>query len=324
MKRRLLQILSVLLGLVALALLCGSAYEALSRRALAERFSLRGERVDIGGRRLLIDCRGAGSPTVVFETGFDPSGALGWSLVHEGVAEITRACTYSRAGIMASDPSDGERDASAVAEDLHALLARAGERPPFVLVAHSLGGIYAMAYARKFGADVSGLVLVDSSHPDMMRRMADAGLHLKDPRRGLALAAARSWTGVVRAIVGSADAESAYLPISVGAMLKEGKALERSFSEARALRQLGGRPLFVLSAGKLSEGFMAEAGLTAAQGLKFQAMWRGLQDDLASWSTQSQHEFVGDATHRIHEERPDRVVSATRWVVAVVRTNTAH
>ena len=95
-------------------------------------------------------------------------------------------------------------------------------------------------------------------------------------------------------------------------------------AQAGALRQLGSRPLFVLTAGKLSSEFLAEARLTAAQGEQFQAVWRDLQDDQASWSTQSQHEFVDDATHNIQEDRPDRVVSATQWVIHAVRNDTAH
>jgi hypothetical protein len=79
--------------------------------------------------------------------------------------------------------------------------------------------------------------------------------------------------------------------------------------------------LFVLTAGKLSEEFLAEAQLTAEQGTQFQAVWRGLQDDQASWSTQSQHEVVSGATHRIQDESPERVVSATRWVVDAVRAS---
>jgi hypothetical protein len=79
--------------------------------------------------------------------------------------------------------------------------------------------------------------------------------------------------------------------------------------------------LFVLTAGKLSAAFLAEAHLTAEQGTQFQAVWRLLQDDEASWSTHSRHELVADAAHHIQEDRPDRVVGATQWVVDAVRAD---
>ena len=59
------------------------------------------------GRRIQIDCRGEGSPTVVFQSGGDLMGALGWQPVMERVSAKTRACAYSRAGILWSDPARG-------------------------------------------------------------------------------------------------------------------------------------------------------------------------------------------------------------------------
>jgi len=109
-------------------------------------FPLQGKLVDIGGRRIQLDCRGTGSPIVIFESGLDINGSLSWSAVHDEIAKTTRACAYSRAGIMWSDPKDGPQNAKTIAEDLHAALAAAGEKPPFVLVGHSLGGPYIMTY----------------------------------------------------------------------------------------------------------------------------------------------------------------------------------
>ena len=106
---------------------------------------------------------------MVFESN-DPEGSLGWSGVQNKVAKTTRACTYSRVGIMWSDPADGPRNDKAIAYDLHVVLQKAGENPPFVLVGHSLGGLYTVIYTKYFGADVAGLVLVDPAHPDQVRR----------------------------------------------------------------------------------------------------------------------------------------------------------
>jgi pimeloyl-ACP methyl ester carboxylesterase len=99
----------------------------------------------------------------VFESGLDIYGSLSWVKVHESVAQFTRACTYSRAGIIWSDDKDGFHDGLGVARDLHATLAAAGERGPFVLVGHSLGGPYITIYTKLFGDEVVGLVYVDAS-----------------------------------------------------------------------------------------------------------------------------------------------------------------
>ena len=61
---------------------------------------------------------------------------------------------------------------SGAAHDLHTLLDRAGIAPPYVLVGHSLGGIYAREFARRYPDDVAGLVFVDSTHEEIARSVS--------------------------------------------------------------------------------------------------------------------------------------------------------
>ena len=130
-------------ALGAIAVLSGAIYEELMRRRTLAAFPVPGRLVDVGGgRRIQIDCRGAGSPTVVLESGLDHLGSLSWVAVHDSISTTTRVCAYSRAGIMWSDPSDAPFDLASVARDLHAALRAAGERAPYVLVGHSIGGPY--------------------------------------------------------------------------------------------------------------------------------------------------------------------------------------
>ena len=61
-------------ALVVLATLFGTVTEAVMRARAARRYPAPGRLVDIGGRRIQLDCRGTGSPTVVLD-GFGYSGA---------------------------------------------------------------------------------------------------------------------------------------------------------------------------------------------------------------------------------------------------------
>src|SRR4051812_615262 len=156
----------LVLGILILASgLVGAGYEVVGRRRAANDFPVPGKLVDIGGRRIQIDCRGSGGPTVVFEDGLDVGGSTSWMGVHDAISKTTRACAYSRAGVMWSDAQSGPQSGKQVAEDLHSALSKAGERPPFVMVGHSLGGPYIMIYTKYFGFDVAGLVFVDAPHP---------------------------------------------------------------------------------------------------------------------------------------------------------------
>src|SRR5690349_9601276 len=124
--------------LIGIAILSGAAFERMSRERALQMYPAPGQLVDIGGRRIQIDCRGAGSPTVVFEAGLDVNGSTAWTTVHDSIAKTTRACAYSRAGIMWSDPADRPFNSDRAAEDLHSALVKSGEHGPWVMVGHSL------------------------------------------------------------------------------------------------------------------------------------------------------------------------------------------
>jgi len=314
------------LGLLLAGVAAGAIAEQLARLRAASAFPPPGRMVDIGGRRIQLDCRGQGSPLVVFEAN-DLGGSLGWASVQSRAAKTTRACSYSRAGVMWSDPAPGIRNDKAIAADLQAVLKVAGERPPFVLVGHSLGNLYNVAYTQQFGADVAGLVMVDPAHPEQARR-TEAITH----RPFIVLApAARllaklSWSGVPRLLMDMDDAPKdmegakAFAPLSLAGMAKELDNFDQTLADASAAHDLGRRPLYILTAmAPASEGALNETGMTAAEDRQFRIVWKALHDDEAHWSSNSQHRLVSDAGHRIQSDRPDLVAHAIESVVEAVR-----
>lgn len=216
-----------LLALLSVALAVGAAAVAASGAAPSP---LRGAMVDVGGRRQHIVCEGPrdapedrSGPTVVFE-----SGAFGvaadWAAVQAQIGGRYRSCAYDRAGLGASEPSAAPRDSEHIASELHALLAAAGERPPYVLVAHSMAPVHAYAFARRWPGEVAGLVLVDALPPvaltqPTVRRwvqgFADvAGLAPLAARLGL-LRLAQGFAGDEIGLSGAAHAEKLAAFVSV-------------------------------------------------------------------------------------------------------------
>jgi alpha/beta hydrolase fold len=120
--------------------------------------------VDIGGYRLFVECRGKGSPTVVLEAGLGGNGA-NWLDVQRPASKMTRVCVYDRAGRFRSDrrPEDSATT-EVVTRELHALLASAGVRPPYMLGGHSIGGLTMRYFFLRFPDEVVGFVMVDSSY----------------------------------------------------------------------------------------------------------------------------------------------------------------
>jgi len=322
------------LGVIALLLAglgAGAVAEQLGRSRAARAFPPPGRMVDIGGRRIQIDCRGAGSPVVVFEAN-DLFGSLSWASVQKEVARTTRTCSYSRAGFMWSDPASGPRDDRALASDLRAVLEKAGEPAPFVLVGHSLGGLYVVNYTHYFGADVAGLVLVDPAHPDMVRHykaITHRDLPLMPPL--MRLLSETPWTALTRMLISpsanatwEAGAMAAYASTSLAAYGKETPGFATTLANARAAHALGKRPLIVLSAmAPASAAARQETQMSAAQDRSYRMVWKAMHDDIATWSASGRHFLVPDSGHRIQTERPDLVIRAVGSVVEAVRSGAA-
>jgi pimeloyl-ACP methyl ester carboxylesterase len=337
MLRWVKRIALVIGGLIVVVVVAGVIYEQIMRSRAASEFPVQGRLLDIGnGRHMQIDCRGTGTPTVVFEAGLDTAGSLSWSAVQDAIAATTRACAYSRAGVMWSDPRTQKFEPDGVARDLHALLAAAGEHAPFVMVGHSLGGPYIMTFTRLYPQDVAGLVFVDASHPDQIERINQAvGKKLPSGATMLKAASALNWTGLPRLMSSYSEngtfpakakqANDAYISHSIGAALEEAESLDATLAAAGQLRQLGDRPIVVLTATKpLPAEVLKSVEMTPEQGKRMQAAWKQLHDDEASWSHHSRHELVPEATHYIQFDKPDVVIAAVKEVVGDVRTGAAN
>ena len=140
------------------------------------------------GTILNIACSGLDSPTtVVFEAGLGES-SMTWSDVLPDVAETTRACAYDRAGYGWSAPTSASRDARTEAAQLHEALEGVGEAGPYLLVAHSLGGLVSRQFAAVHPHEVMGLVLLDPTDPGAVLEAGAPVLPVAEARVQSALA----------------------------------------------------------------------------------------------------------------------------------------
>jgi pimeloyl-ACP methyl ester carboxylesterase len=128
----------------------------------------------IAGRRVeSVTLRNPASPfVVVFEAGSRGTIAQ-WGRVLEGVSRDATVFAYHRPGYGNSDLATTPRDGRTVVEELRRVLQHKGLQPPYVLVGHSLGGLYMQLFARAHPDEVRGLVLVDAVYPREIKRTAD-------------------------------------------------------------------------------------------------------------------------------------------------------
>src|SRR5690348_10170910 len=86
-----------LAGLVILLAASCALYNALEVHRLRAAYPPPGKTSAVDGRAMHLYCTGAGSPTVVLESGRAES-FLVWGKVQPGLARTTRVCSYDRAG----------------------------------------------------------------------------------------------------------------------------------------------------------------------------------------------------------------------------------
>ena len=131
-----------------------------------------GHLVEVGPHKMFLNCTGnARGATVILEAGHGDSSEV-WSAVQKQVEQFAHVCSYDRLGLGKSDKVPVAHTADEIVDDLHQLLQAAHVPPPYVMVGHSIGGIYVRKYAAIYPTEVTGLVLVDSAHEEQFYRVS--------------------------------------------------------------------------------------------------------------------------------------------------------
>jgi pimeloyl-ACP methyl ester carboxylesterase len=252
--------------------------------------------IEVGRHRIEAIVYGSGAPAVVIEPSFGGSAAE-WDAIAEQIAAETTVVAYNRAAYGASSRARDRRSAGQVAADLDGVLAGLEIAGPVILVGHSMGGVYARAFAARHLDRVAGMVLVDSSHEGQWAVLPE---HYTLKNRLLAALMVPQLVVSRRKWRGGADRLS---------MVREYRTFKRMTAADRTLALEGGlgeRPLAVLTRGP--------AGPADADRL-WQA-WHGLQRELAGLSGNSRHLISDSSDHYLNEGDPDLIVAA---VIDVVR-----
>ena len=107
---------------------------------------------------------GRGRATLVL---FNGSGVTleGWTRLYPHIERFGRVLAFNRFGVGASSAPSRPQTGTTVLQTARELLHAFALPPPYVLVGHSLGGLYANLFARRHSQDVAGVVLVEATHP---------------------------------------------------------------------------------------------------------------------------------------------------------------
>jgi pimeloyl-ACP methyl ester carboxylesterase len=327
------RILGGVCGLLVVLALAGALYQTLASRHDRSKHPPPGSLVDVGSYRLHIYCLGAGSPTVVLEAA-QGGDWLEWSLVQDGIAEFSQVCAYDRAGLGWSDPVRSPLRSSQVARSLHTLLGKAGIEGPYVMVGHSIGGIYVRAFGNQYPDEVAAIVLLDSSHEEQRRRFPQEFLELEDSETGLlSLCRYTAPLGLVR-LVGAMEEYASEAPYGAEqremylasmnrthycrTLLNEQAPSIVDASQPSLPPSLSDIRLYVVTAG-ISWGEGVPPGDTRELLERAYQVWRELQLELAALSSNSTRIVAENSRHYIQHDQPGLVVDVIQQAVESVR-----
>lgn len=309
---------------IAAAGTASAAYQLVAEAADRRRFPPPGQLADIGGRRIHLLAEGEGTPAVVIVPALGEN-VLGWVRVQRAAAAAagTTIVVCDRAGIGWSDPPPlGALTWDSMADDLHAALAAARIEPPYIIAGHSIGGIAARRFQARYPADVTGILLIDSSHEQQSRRFGwrnGTGEQLRHAAADQArVLGARRLAAVFGCLDSVAPAELARETVpeyqdaarAIALSSRHRRTAVREMLLAARLRgqppgSLGSSPLTVLS--------------TATRGTNWWRAWSVFQDELAGLSSDTVHMTALQAGHYVHLDEPELVVQVIRELVARCR-----
>jgi pimeloyl-ACP methyl ester carboxylesterase len=307
-----------------------------------------GKLVDVGGWRLHLNCTGQSkgkTPTIVLESGAGDF-SFDWTLAQTEVARFARVCSYDRAGRAWSDLGPRPRTMRQVAYELRTALLKAGEKGPYVLVGQSIGGLLIRTYASQYPKEVSGMVLVDSTHEDTQLNVKGKIQRMRELSQGRTIPPVQT---TIRAAEKELSAEEKQqvedtlkqigspkigppfnrLPAEIQAMRLWGLAQphhyvadsdpywSEEFAEIYAARKkqeypLGDAPLIVLTRGK--RGYPNNE-----VGDQLEAERKRMQADLLNLSRNSKQIIAANSGHHIQLDEPEVVTNAIRQVIDAVQ-----
>ena len=305
----------ILIITLVLILVAGLVYQAAGSAADAQHFPPPGELVDVGGYQMHLYCTGTGSPTVVLEAlsgGFSSY----WGWVQPEIAKTTRVCSYDRAGRGWSEAAPVEQDLWQTADALHTLLQQAGEPGPYVLVGHSIGGLYTRAFISEYSDEVVGLVLLDSAHPEQFARYPAMAEENQSYLRMSGVFPFLARIGLFR------------LYFSTGGEIDLGELASRQHDEVAAAWSspgyfssqrteiLSGEQIFTQAQSLGSLGDLPLAVITAGEGTTPE--WLVMQTELTGLSSNSLHTTLPGTTHASLVFNPQHAAQVSQTILQVV------
>ncbi|MBL4975037.1 alpha/beta fold hydrolase [Bacillus halotolerans] len=126
----------------------------------------KGTLVDVDGKKMNVYQEGSGKDTFVFMSG---SGIAAPAYEMKGLyskfSKENKIAVVDRGGYGYSDVYDDDRDIDTILEQTRKALLQSGNKPPYILMPHSISGIEAIYWAQKYPKEIKAIIAMDIGLP---------------------------------------------------------------------------------------------------------------------------------------------------------------
>lgn len=217
-RKSVLKTISIGISAVLMLLLTVYINHQLRLNAEAELRLPLGQMVEVDGHSMSIYVEGTGETTLVFMSGGGTcSPILDFKSLYSLLSDQYRIAVVEKFGYGFSDVVDTDRDIDSILEDTRTALAAAGLNAPYVLCPHSMSGLEALYWARKYPDEVSAIIGLDMAVPEYYDTM-----NINIPLMRMAGWAAH--VGITRLVPGISDSDA----IQYGTLSENEKEIYRA------------------------------------------------------------------------------------------------
>ncbi|MCW3464511.1 alpha/beta fold hydrolase [Chitinophaga nivalis] len=311
---------------LALLLLAGFTYEQYSRWSLEKNLYHGKTFADVNGDRIHYVKKGSGPYTVVFVSGLGSNSFI-WKEIQDNISPYAVTIAYDRIGLFLSQPGKDSLTNASVTAELTTLLEKTNCPKPYILVGHSMAGIYLRPFIQQHEKDIAGIVFVDSSHPLMVKKMPPALFEslTAEPAWQVSLSVALGWYRLKHIWEPIATDIPVTHPVHIHARnyfyksckttLMEGLSDLNNMEDGERYTSFGNIPLTLI----MGTGTIRYAGMSDEAAAQYRVLWEDLQHDLLKLSTNSRLIKADKSGHVIQVTEPNVIIDAVRQTIAAVQ-----
>ncbi|WP_271714544.1 alpha/beta fold hydrolase [Anaeromicropila herbilytica] len=282
-----------------------------------------GKEVKVNGVNIRVSVIGKGEKTIVLLSGMGtPSPIIDFKPLAEKLSDSYRVVTIEYTGYGLSEDANIDRSNKAIVEEVRETLKELNIKPPYILMPHSISGVYCMQYMKMYPNEVEAMIGIDSSVPNQgkyeeginiskglyyLARFLDVtGLNRLSNISGMPLLKVMKASGsysnedikIVTALCNRKQVTRAFF--------NESKAMRKNFKSLYDMKYPADKPILFFLSNTSCKELKIELNKRGHN-----ATWEGLHEEVISNPDIQKIKYL-DGAHYLHRTQSDKMADMTK------------